>query len=406
MRKFRSIAVILMFGLLAGVFAEEPKPSQTSSAPQEELTPEAQKVAEELKATLPEGSEGRAMLDHIIAGSRLGPGEGWFRLAVSQTRHSWDSVLRTYDANGDDRISLQEFRGNNADFARLDRDLDDRITEADFDWSADSLTMTPGYLMFFRADQDANGKITSEEFQTLFHTLDGNSQGYLALDDLRDQFQPPTEEQYQKERTQRSDRPSRSTLVLALKDQEIGSLQPGPKLNETAPDFTLKSLGGEDVTLSKEVGEQPIVLIFGNFTCGPFRSQSGNLEKLYQRYKDRAKFYLVYVREAHPSDAWWMNSNERVGIKLPQPQSTKERRDVAQTCQKRLDLKIPFLVDTIDDSVGATYSGMPNRLYLIDQKGKVAFKNGRGPFGFHPRQLEQALVLLLNQNDSTTPKTK
>jgi hypothetical protein len=39
---------------------------------------------------------------------------------------------------------------------------------------------------------------------------------------------------------------------------------------------------------------------------------------------------------------------------------------------------------------------MPNRLYLIDRDGKVAFKNGRGPFGFHPRQLEQALVLLLN----------
>jgi hypothetical protein len=71
-----------------------------------------------------------------------------------------------------------------------------------------------------------------------------------------------------------------------------------------------------------------------------------------------------------------------------------------------LDLKIPFLVDTIDDSVGATYSGMPNRLYLIDAKGKIAFKNGRGPFGFHPRQLEQALVLLLNQNANAKLKTQ
>jgi hypothetical protein len=53
------------------------------------------------------------------------------------------------------------------------------------------------------------------------------------------------------------------------------------------------------------------VLIFGNFTCGPFRSQSGNIEKLYQRYKDRARIFLTYVREAHPSDGWWMTSNER-----------------------------------------------------------------------------------------------
>jgi hypothetical protein len=60
-------------------------------------------------------------------------------------------------------------------------------------------------------------------------------------------------------------------------------------------------------------------------------------------------------------------------------------------------LDLPFLVDHVDDRVGATYSGMPNRLYLIDREGRVAFKSGRGPFGFKPRELEQALVLLLNQ---------
>lgn len=59
---------------------------------------------------------------------------------------------------------------------------------------------------------------------------------------------------------------------------------------------------------------------------------------------------------------------------------------------------MPFLVDEIDDKVGSLYSGMPNRLYLIDQQGKIVFKNGRGPFGFHPRQLEQSLVLLLNED--------
>ena len=92
-----------------------------------------------------------------------------------------------------------------------------------------------------------------------------------------------------------------------------------------------------------------------------------------------------------------MQSNQRAGIDLKQPLDNGQRRVIAETCQKHLDLKIPFLVDTIDDQVGSTYSGMPNRLYLIDQQGRIAFKNGRGPFGFHPRQLEQALVLLLNE---------
>ena len=56
-----------------------------------------------------------------------------------------------------------------------------------------------------------------------------------------------------------------------------------------------------------------------------------------------------------------------------------------------------MLVDTIDDAVGARYSGMPSRLYLIDREGKVAYKSGRGPFGFKPAELEQSLVLLLQQ---------
>jgi hypothetical protein len=148
--------------------------------------------------------------------------------------------------------------------------------------------------------------------------------------------------------------------------------------------------------LSKEIGDQPIVLIFGNFTCGPFRSQAGNIDKLYRRYQDRAKVFLVYVREAHPAEGWWMLSNREVGIELSQPADDAGRLAAATQCQRHLDLDLPLLVDGVDDRVGATYSGMPNRLYLIDRDGKVAFKNGRGPFGFHPRQLEQALVLLLN----------
>jgi hypothetical protein len=38
---------------------------------------------------------------------------------------------------------------------------------------------------------------------------------------------------------------------------------------------------------------------------------------------------------------------------------------------------------------------MPARLYVIDTEGKIAYKSGRGPFGFKPGEMEQALVLLL-----------
>ena len=79
----------------------------------------------------------------------------------------------------------------------------------------------------------------------------------------------------------------------------LAALHPG----QTAPDFTLSTADGRsEVTLSKLYPTKPVVLIFGNFTCGPFRSQAGNVEKLFERYRDRATFVMVYVREAHPTD--------------------------------------------------------------------------------------------------------
>src|SRR5581483_4365257 len=190
--------------------------------------------------------------------------------------------------------------------------------------------------------------------------------------------------------------PSKATLVRGLFRQEIGSLEPGPKVDESAPDFTLKTNDGEEeITLSKLIGPRPVVLVFGNFTCGPFRSQAGNVEKLHRMYKDRATFVMVYVREAHPTDGWRMESNDRVEVAIAQPRSDAERIRVAQVCSQRLALGMPMLVDPIGDTVGARYSGMPSRLYLIDHRGRVAYKSGRGPFGFKPAELEHSLVLLL-----------
>jgi len=67
----------------------------------------------------------------------------------------------------------------------------------------------------------------------------------------------------------------------------------------------------------------------------------------------------------------------------------------------------PLLVDTVDDHVGNAYSGMPDRLYVLDRTGTVAYQSGRGPFGFKPGELEQALVmLLLDQESPAEPAVK
>jgi hypothetical protein len=57
-------------------------------------------------------------------------------------------------------------------------------------------------------------------------------------------------------------------------------------------------------------------------------------------------------------------------------------------------MTIPMVVDDMNDTVGHTYSGMPDRLYLIDTSGRIAYKAGRGPSGFKPAEMEQSLVMM------------
>jgi Iodothyronine deiodinase len=56
---------------------------------------------------------------------------------------------------------------------------------------------------------------------------------------------------------------------------------------------------------------------------------------------------------------------------------------------------MPLLVDEMNDRVGHSYSGMPDRMYIIDANGRIVYKGGRGPFGFKPREMEQSLIMLL-----------
>ena len=112
----------------------------------------------------------------------------------------------------------------------------------------------------------------------------------------------------------------------------------------------------------------------------------------------------MYVREAHPTDGWRMPSNDKDVVKFAQPTTYAERCKVAAECCGALKMSVPLVVDGIDDAVGHAYSGMPDRLYLIDRAGKVAYKGGRGPFGFKPAELGQAVAMLLLDEQTTKPK--
>lgn len=353
-------------------------------------------AARELEKCAADRPEWVEMLVDVVGGSRLGPTDGWFRTAVAQTRFGWKEAAGKYDRNGDEEIARNEFPGSDVDFVRLDRNHNDAIDEADFDFKAHALAPTPGFVLFMRADRNGDGRLTAAELAEFFKRCDQDGQGFASLQDVQEALGPSKP---LKGSSNGPDGPKPDTLIRGLFRQEIGSLQAGPALGEVAPDFTLKTTDGtSELTLSKLVGPKPVVLIFGNVTCGPFRGQGGNIEKLVRRYGDRASFAMVYVREAHPTDGWAMESNDLVGVTLAQPKNYAERVRSASLCSSRLNLDLPILVDTMDDSVGARYSGMPGRFYVLDGAGRVVYKSGRGPFGFKPAELEQALILLLQED--------
>ncbi len=222
----QSLPVLLLFCFQAAIFlntlpCRAQAPAQ-ETATADELTPEAAEAVEVLRKQLPENSEAMAMLESILSGHRLGAEDGWFPLAKAKTNLDWPYAVSSFDHDNNQAVESTEFTGSKEDFARLDRSNDGKLTEADFDWSQHSLTRTPGFMLFFLADRDTNGKVTKNEFSALFDKLSGG-EDFLALDDLRDQLSPPPPSNSDHS----PDRPTRSTLVLGLKQQEVGSLQPG-----------------------------------------------------------------------------------------------------------------------------------------------------------------------------------
>jgi Ca2+-binding EF-hand superfamily protein len=321
----------------------------------------------------------------------------WAR--TGHSRYNWNWLAQRYDKDGDGVVTRDEFPLSDEVFARIERTWDGVLTADDFDWSKDGVLgrqKETAFAMFKPIDKDSNGRITAEEWQEHFAKVT-KDKGYLSEEDLERFVYLPRIEKASRETRLRTGNSEFSPRRERDRNQV-------PQPGDEAPDFELRSPDGKTaVKLSSFRGKKPVVLIFGCFTCGNYRTYSESLEATYDLWKKDAEFLRVYVREAHPvaEDTSATSTNGIAGILIKQPTTLDERCSVADRFTSALHVKTPLVVDEIDNRVGQMYSAWPDRLYIVDRDGRIAFSGGPGPFAFNPREMEQSLAMLLL--DQPTP---
>jgi iodothyronine deiodinase-like protein len=118
----------------------------------------------------------------------------------------------------------------------------------------------------------------------------------------------------------------------------------------------------------------------------------GDIVQIYNDYKDHVDFLTVYVREAHPTDEWQMKSNVKDDVCYAQPKTLEQRVAIANDFTKRFKFPLPFGIDDMSNAADAAYAAWPERIYIIDQGGHIAYRGGIGPFNYKPAEAHEWLA--------------
>lgn len=170
-------------------------------------------------------------------------------------------------------------------------------------------------------------------------------------------------------------------LIKDLAKNKFGS---APEPGDEAPDFTLRTVDGDKISLSDYQGEKNVVLTFGSATCPQTAASINGINDLYEEFGDGdVEFLFVYVREAHP------------GADLPAHESMDDKLRAAEILRDEEEIEFPVLVDEVNGKVHKKYGSLPNPTFLIDKSGRVAFRS----LGSRAKNLAEAIEELLERQE-------
>ena len=114
-------------------------------------------------------------------------------------------------------------------------------------------------------------------------------------------------------------------------------------------------------------------------------------EQLFEQFKDKVDFKIVYIRDTHPTLGFRAPTNDRRGIAPEnEPKTLADREAWACSDREKMICTIPIIMDTMDDKTLLAYDAFPQRVYLIDKTGRVAYRSS-GLVGFILEEATDAL---------------
>jgi len=89
---------------------------------------------------------------------------------------------------------------------------------------------------------------------------------------------------------------------------------------------------------------------------------------LHSENQDIVKFLVIYISEAHAQDEWPLGKK----VCIMKHKTIKDRLNAANKLKDEFGMKIPILVDTMENSFDNSFASWPERFYIIEN-GKMEF---------------------------------
>src|SRR5258708_27846956 len=86
------------------------------------------------------------------------------------------------------------------------------------------------------------------------------------------------------------------------------------------------------------------------------------------------------------------NLKDKDDVCYAQPKTLEQRVIIANDFIKRFKFPLPFGIDDMSNAADTAYAAWPERIYIIDEGGHIAYRGGIGPFNYKPAEAREWLA--------------